>query len=96
MTEQKTTIVEIPASAKMALRVTEPVAAQLTEDGHWAETQVIQSIKEATLRHKSPQRVLQGTATVPIGHVHHRALGGSEVGRLLRTRWNPKHEYTQT
>jgi hypothetical protein len=65
------------------IQITEPAAAQLSEDGHWAETQVIQSIKDANLRHKSPYRVLRGTATMPLGGVHRPVISGSSEGRLI-------------
>ena len=68
------------------ITITEPGAAQLSEDGHWAETQVIQSIKDANLRHKSPQRVLRGTATMPLGGIHHPVIGDLTEGRLVTPR----------
>lgn len=86
---------EIPAGAEQSeqveaadeiqapIQITEPSAAQLTQDGHWAETQVIQSIKEANLRHKSPQRVLHGTATMPLGGIHHPVIDDLAEGRLV-------------
>jgi hypothetical protein len=59
----------------------EPSPAELTAAGHWAETQVIESIKEATLRRKDPRRVLSGQATQTIGGIFHPVRGGR--GRLI-------------
>ena len=75
--------VEAADEIQPPILITEPCAAQLTQDGHWAETQVIQSIKDANLRHKSPQRVLRGTATMPLGGIYHPVVGGPAESRLI-------------
>ena len=52
----------------------EPTPAELTASGHWAETQVIASIKEATFRKNDPRLVLNGQETretQQIGGVFH-------------------------
>ena len=66
-------------SAAEPLDITEPAAAQRTADGHWAETQVIESIKDAVLCHKSPQSVLDGTATQPIGDRFSPVVFGTDL-----------------
>jgi len=72
------------ARAAKPLDITEPAAAQRTADGHWAETQVIESIKDAVLRHKSPQSVLEGTATQPIGDRFSPAVVGADLGARFK------------
>ena len=61
--------------------VKDPQAAELSANGTWGETQVIESIKEATLRRKDPKRVLSGRATQPIDGVFHPVVG--DQGRLI-------------
>jgi len=46
------------------IAIPDPGSAELTASGHWAETQVIQSIKDANLRHRSPQSSFEGKNTV--------------------------------
>ncbi|MFT5109620.1 MAG: hypothetical protein ACI9UA_005269 [Pseudoalteromonas tetraodonis] len=70
--------------------ITDPAAAQRSKAGHWAETQVIESIKDAALRRKDPMRVFNGEATQPIGGMFYPVAGeqgGLLVGKLsLRSR----------
>ena len=77
-----------PESAPEA--ISSPEAAELSESGHWAETQVIQSIKEANFRRKDPRRSLKGEATQALGGMFHPVVGdqGTLVTpkRRLRTR----------
>ena len=61
--------------------IKDPAAAEMSESGHWAETQVIQSLKDANLRHKDPRRVLRGEATQEIGGIFHPVKG--EEGELI-------------
>ena len=58
-------------TAPQASQITDPTAAQLSQSGHWGETQVIESIKEATFRRRDPRRALMGEMTQPLGGVFH-------------------------
>lgn len=61
--------------------VKDPRAAELSATGTWGETQVIESIKEATFRGKDPRRVLNGQATQAIGGVFHPVV--ADQGQLI-------------
>lgn len=63
------------AQADPVIVVKDPEAAALSAAGHWAETQVIETIKEANFLHKDPQRVLDGRATQQVGGIFHPVVG---------------------
>jgi hypothetical protein len=63
--------------------IIDPGPAELSAAGHWGETQVIESIKQANFRHKSPSRVFSGQATQPLGGAFHPVGDGSSPGRLI-------------
>lgn len=61
----------------------EPEPSEPTNQAtNWAETQVLQSIKEASFRGKSAYRVLTGQASQPLGN-RAVAAGAPEMGRLV-------------
>lgn len=62
---------EEPTREPLSPEEPEPGPAELSESGHWAETQVIESIKEANFRHKDPRRLLKGQTTQPLGGIFH-------------------------
>ena len=76
-----------PAPAPDTQRITDPNAASLSESGNWAETQVIETIKEATIQHKDPRRALSGKATQVIGSIFHPVVGKHGVLVTPKPSW---------
>jgi hypothetical protein len=72
---------EIVSSVPKPILIHEPYAAELSEAGHWGETQLIQSIKDANWSHKCPDRAFHGKATITLGGGI--ASSGPMEGRLV-------------